>query len=183
MLRDYLAGRPACGWFPLFPWLGFALAGAAVGVVVSWHRSRWGAGHHYLYTALLLAAVLCIYAGRMAARLLPHPAGWLFWHNSGEYALIRAGIQLLALGGSFFICLPFRRDGFSLVRLLGRHSLPVYWVHLSLVYGVWLQPLKQRLAPWQALAGVALLTGMMALLALSIERWPDIRRRLPRLRG
>ncbi len=178
VLRDYLAGAPSRGCFPLFPWLCFALAGAAAGAVVSWHRSRWGKGHHYLYLALLLAAALSILAGRLAARSLSHPAGWLFWHNSGEYALIRTGIQLLFLGGSFFVCLPFRRDSFSAVRLLGRHSLPVYWVHLSLVYGVWLQPLKQRLSSWQALAGFAVLTGLMVSLALAIDHWPVIRARL-----
>lgn len=174
-LRDYFVGRPACGCFPLFPWLGFALAGAAVGLVIAWHRSRQDPRHHYLYLALGLAAALLILAGRLSAQHLPHPRSWLFWHNSGEYLLIRAGIQLLSLAGAYLVCLPLKRESFSVVRLLGRHSLPVYWVHLSLVYGVWLQPMKGRLGPWPALAGVALLTGLMALLALAIDKWPAIK--------
>jgi uncharacterized membrane protein len=178
-LRGYLVGRPSSGLFPLFPWLAFALAGASVGSIISWHRSRHNPRHHYLYLALALAAALLLVAGRLMAEHLNHPAGWLFWHNSGEYLLIRVGIQLLTLSGAYLLCLPFRSDSFSVVRLLGRHSLPVYWVHLSLVYGVWLQALKGRLGPWPALAGVALLTGLMALLALAIDRWKDIKLRLP----
>lgn len=177
-LRHYLTGIPACGWFPLFPWLGFSLAGAAAGSVIAWHRSRQNPRHHYLYLALGLAAALLIFAGRLSAQHLPHPRGWLFWHNSGEYLLIRVGIQLLSLAVAYLICLPLKREGWSVIRLLGRHSLPVYWVHLSLVYGIWLQPLKERLGPWTALAGVAILTGLMVLLALAIDRWKDIKPRL-----
>lgn len=184
-LRDYLAGRPASGIFPLFPWLGFSLAGAAAGSIISWHRSRQNPRHHYLYLALGLAAALLILAGRLSAQHLSHPRGWLFWHNSGEYLLIRIGIQMLSLAGAYLVCLPFNQKSFSVVRLLGRHSLPVYWVHLSLVYGVWLQPLKGRLGPWPALVGVAILTGLMVLLALAIDRWKDIKphlvpRRIPK---
>lgn len=174
-LRDYLMGRPSSGIFPLFPWLGFSLAGAAAGSVIAWHRSREDPRHHYLYIALGLAAALLITAGRLSAENLPHPRGWLFWHNSGEYLLIRTGIQMLSLAVAYLVCLPFSQKSFSVVRLLGRHSLPVYWVHLSLVYGVWLQPLKGRLGQWPALVGVALLTGLMALLSLAIDRWKDFK--------
>ncbi len=171
-------GRPASGVFPISPRLGFSLAGAAAGSVIAWHRSRQDLRHHYLYLALGLAAAFLIFAGRLASQHLAHPQGWLFWHNSGEYLLIRVGIQLLSLAGAYLICLPFRRKCFSLVRLLGRHSLPIYWVHLSLIYGVWMQPLKGRLGPWPSLIGVAVLTGLMVLLALAIDRWQEIKPRL-----
>jgi uncharacterized membrane protein len=177
-VRDYLGGRPAHGYFPLFPWLGLALAGAATGAVVAWYRSRARPKQHYLYIAYLLAGALLVAAGGLAADRLPHPAGWLFWHNSGEYLVIRIGIQLLALAAAFFVCLPFRSHSFSTVRLLGRHSLAVYWVHISLVYGVWLHFLKQRLTVWQSAAGVALLSGLMVLLALGIDRWPSLKSHL-----
>ena len=67
------------------------------------------------------------------------------------------------------------------LRQLGRTSLLVYWVHLEIIYGMFVMPwARERLNVPQALLGVAVLT--LALLGLSYLR-PELPRWWPRSRS
>ena len=72
------------------------------------------------------------------------------------------------------------------MRLLGRHSLLIYWVHITLVYGRPLYFLKLELDPWQSLLGVALLTAAMLGLAWLAENrrelWNAVKGKLSKQR-
>jgi uncharacterized membrane protein len=178
LLGEYLGRRFDYGYFPVFPWLAFALAGAAAGILISRYRQD-RAKSIYLHLGLAGLAWALIIGGNLWARQMPHVAGWSFWRNSPEYAFIRIGIQVLALAGSFVLCLFFRAQRFSFMRLLGRHSLLIYWVHITLVYGRPLFFLKLKLDPVRSVLGVAALTGLMLGLAWLVENWGAVRAKLP----
>src|SRR5205814_3748191 len=89
-----------------------------------------------------------------------------FWYTSPSYTALKAGVAALVLAAAYaFDKIP----GPSPLRQLGRTSLLVYWVHLEIVYGMWLAPGAQgRLTIEEATRGVVLL--MLAMLALSLLR-------------
>ncbi|MBI5805892.1 DUF1624 domain-containing protein [candidate division TA06 bacterium] len=183
LLGEYLGWRFDYGYFPVFPWLAFSYAGAAVGLLIAEYKQDRSKS---IYLSLGLAALAwaLIIGGNLWAKHSPHGAGWSFWRNSPEYAIIRIGIQVLVLSSSFVLCLFFKPQSFSLMRLLGRHSLLIYWVHITMVYGRPLFFLKLKLDPLQSVLGVVALTGMMLGLAWLAENWRelwnDIKGKLPK---
>jgi len=173
LLGEYLGRRFDYGYFPVFPWLAFAFGGAAAGLLTVRYKQDRSKSISLNLGLAVLAWVLII-GGNLWAKHAPHGAGWSFWRNSPEYTVIRIGIQTLVLAGSFILCLLFKPQSFSLMRLLGRHSLLIYWVHITLVYGRPLYFLKLKLDPWQSLLGVAGLTGLMLGLAWLVENWHEL---------
>jgi hypothetical protein len=73
---------------------------------------------------------------------------------------------------------PSRRGaGMDWMRLLGTNSLPVYWIHIELVYGRWFGYWKERLDLWQCLVGSLVLIVAMIALAEAWQRmnWGTLR--------
>jgi uncharacterized membrane protein len=164
-ILGYFSGRAPDARFPLLPWAGFAAAGAAAGVLLDAARRQ---GREGPCIALLSASgAAAIVAGFLIDRHFPqiYPRED-FWYTSPSYFLIKGGVVLLVLGVAF---LADRIPGPSPLRQLGRTSLLVYWVHLEIIYGMFVMPwARQRLDVPQALLGVALLT--LAMLCLSYLR-------------
>jgi uncharacterized membrane protein len=128
-------GTPQAWLFPIFPWTAFAFAGLAVGFILQseWTREREA-------TIFLTAGIvgLTLIA---ASRWLDHQPRQLYavydyWHTSPNFFLIRVGMLLLILTGSYAWCRwGAGQWGFSPLIQLGQASLLVYWVHLEFVYG------------------------------------------------
>ena len=155
---------PAPALFPMFPWLAYALLGAALG---RW----WRLAGAQVEAAVLLTAV----AGALLALCTSeaHPAlqGFMNAHSAALPPLrvaFRAGVvaSLLGLGFAF----PRGRLA-GLLGDLGRASLRIYWVHMLFAYGVLGSPLRARLgyAGWAGFAGLL----MAAMWALSRARLPE----------
>ncbi|MBX6312245.1 MAG: DUF1624 domain-containing protein, partial [Isosphaeraceae bacterium] len=116
------------GWFPMFPWLGFALLGVALETLRDparggfWLDVRPGA-----IVLTLGMAVWWIYPGAMATR-----AGYseLFYPPTPGFLLTATGVLLVLLP------LFERLSDSPIARLLqplGRCSLLIYMVHLALI--------------------------------------------------
>jgi uncharacterized membrane protein len=176
-ILGYFSGRPPDARFPLLPWAGFAAAGAAAGVLLDAARQKAleGRGIAFLPLAGALAVGAGVLVDRFGPRIYPRED---YWFTSPSYFLVKGGIVLLALG---FAYVASRIPGPSPLRQLGRTSLLVYWVHLEIIYGMFVIPwARQSLDVPQALVGVALLT--LAMLGLSylrtdvLPRWWQARR-------
>jgi uncharacterized membrane protein len=168
LVRNYLI--PGFGRFPFFPEAAYVPFGIAVGLVI--HR----AGELHIETAMRWLAftgfgLLC--GGEFFSN---QPYSLYeksdFWVNSPALIVIRTGVMALALTAAFL----WTQFGVApgLVRQLGTTSLLVYWVHVELVYGSWLETLKKRLTIGQAaLATVAVVLLMYALSAAKTKwvRW------------
>ena len=173
LLGEYLGRHFNYGYFPVFPWLAFAFSGAVIGLLTAEYKTDRNK-NAVLNLGLAGLAWVLIIEGNLWAKNITHPAGWSFWRNSPEYTFIRIGIQILVLSGSFMLCLLFKAQSFSFMRLLGRHSLLVYWVHITMVYGRPLFFLKLKLDPLQSGLGVLALTGLMLGLAWLAENWREL---------
>ena len=92
-----------------------------------------------------------------------------FWHTSPNFFLIRVGLLLLILAGSYAWCRwGAGQWGFSPLIQLGQASLLVYWVHIEFVYG------RFSILPKRACnirtASLGLLIIFLAMLALAFIR-------------
>jgi uncharacterized membrane protein len=128
-------GAPQAWLFPVFPWAAFAFAGLAVGFILQtpWTRAR----EARVFLSLGIAGVVLIELSRWldAAPRQLYP-DYDYWHTSPEFFLIRLGMLLLILTGTYAWCRwGLAQWGFSPLIQLGQASLLVYWVHIEFVYG------------------------------------------------
>jgi len=128
-------GTPQAWLFPVFPWTAFAFAGLAVGFILQspWTRAR----QDRVFLSLGIAGVVLIELSRwidaLPRQLYPV---YDYWHTSPEFFLIRLGMLLLILTGTYAWCRwGLAQWGFSPLIQLGQASLLVYWVHIEFVYG------------------------------------------------
>ena len=161
------------GLFPVFPWTGFAFAGLAVGFLL---QSQWArARETRIFFSLGGAGLVLIeFARWLDAQPRQFYAVYDYWHTSPSFFLIRVGMLLVILTGSYAWCRwgmeRFNKitRGFSPLILLGQASLLVYWVHLEFVYGrVSILP-KHRMGIAAASAGLVVIS--LAMLALAYLR-------------
>jgi uncharacterized membrane protein len=152
------------GWFPIFPWLGVALAGGLAGRLdILRERMRpW----------LALLGTGCMALGAAGWFLAPPKlvtrAGYseLFYPPSAQYLAIALGATLLALTGLERLS---RRYALSWLAMLGRASLLLYVVHVALIALVLDELFRdQPLPTFLILLGG--LAGTLWLLAWSAER-------------
>jgi uncharacterized membrane protein len=161
-------GTPQAGLFPIFPWAGFAFAGLAVGFILQseWIRSR----EAQVFFSLGAVGLVMIEVSRLL-----DASGWKiypvydYWHTSPEFFLVRVGMLMVILTGSYAWCRwGAGQWGFSPLIQLGQASLLVYWVHIEFVYGR-VSILAKRA---QSIGGasVGLLIIFLAMLALAFIR-------------
>jgi len=161
-------GTPQAWLFPIFPWAGFAFAGLAAGFLL---QTDWTRSHEaYAFLSFGAVGLVMIELSRWLDAQ-PHRvyAVYDYWHTSPEFFLIRLGMLLVILTGSYAWCRwGAAQWGFSPLIQLGQASLLVYWVHIEFVYG------KVSILPKRAqgIAGatVGLVIITLAMIALAYIR-------------
>jgi len=166
-------GVPQAGIFPVFPWTGFAFAGLAVGFILQSQWAREREARAFLAMGVL-GGVLIEFARWLDAQPRQIYAVQDYWRTSPSFFLIRVGMLLVILTGSYAWCrwgpMQWRAGlwGFSPLIQLGQASLLVYWVHIEFVYGrVSILP-KHRMGIGGASAGLLVIT--VAMLGLAYVR-------------
>jgi len=166
-------GVSQAGLFPVFPWTAFAFAGLAVGFILQspWARAQEARAFLVLGVA---GALLIEFARWLDAEPRQFYSVQDYWHTSPSFFLIRVGMLLVILTGSYAWCRwglgQWRAGlwGFSPLTLLGQASLLVYWVHIEFVYGrVSILP-KHRMGIGAASAGLLVIS--LAMLGLAYFR-------------
>ena len=160
-------GTPQAWLFPIFPWTAFAFAGLAAGFILGSEAAR--RREPAMFGFLGAAGVLLLEAGHWLD-VQPHQlyAVYDFWHTSPNFFLMRLGILLLILAGSYAWYRLGAGKRFSPLIQLGQASLLVYWVHIEFVYGR-LSILSKHSQTIKT-ASVGLLVIFLAMLALAFLR-------------
>jgi hypothetical protein len=161
-------GTPQAWLFPIFPWTAFAFAGLAVGFIL---QSDWSRGHEV--GAFIFLGVVGLVLIELSRRLDSQPHQlypvYDYWHTSPEFFLVRVGMLLMILTGSYAWCRwGAGQWGFSPLIQLGQASLLVYWVHIEFVYGRFSILAKHAQTIGGATMGLAIIT--LAMLALAYIR-------------
>jgi len=171
-LESYINGvhvydQPTPGLFPIFPWVGFAFAGLATGLVL---LSDWARRHEGATLALLALGGAALFQSARWLEALPIQLYAVpnFWLTSPNFFLMRVGLLLGILWGSFAWCRwGLGTKFFSPLIQLGNTSLLVYWVHLEFVYGRFSILPKHVQSIRGASLGLATITLAMLLLSLA----------------
>jgi hypothetical protein len=166
-------GAPQPWLFPIFPWTAFAFAGLAAGFIL---QSDWARERESLIFLLAGAAGLFLVELSRWLDARPHQfyAIYDYWHTSPNFFLIRVGMLMMILAGSYAWCrwvIGRRRAllwSFSPLIQLGQASLLVYWVHIELVYGRF-SILPKHIQSIRS-ASLGLLTIFLAMLLLAFLR-------------
>ncbi len=175
-LESYINGvhnlnQPQAWLFPIFPWVGFAFAGLAIGFVLFSDSTR----QHpvQIFVGAGIAGLLCFVLARWldSLRFLFYPV-YDFWHTSPSFFLMRIGILLMVLFASYAWCRwGLGQWGFSPIMQLGTTSLLVYWVHIEFVYGRVSILTKHGMRIGGASLGLAIIIIAMLLLSIARTRW------------
>ena len=174
LLQEYLVPGQARGHFPFFPWVAFIAFGLATGTIV---KSTGIDRFDRLMQWSVLAGGIMIFAGQYFSNLpysfYPHSN---FWTDSPALIVIRVGICLLIMAGSYLWTEYCAGGAWSWMQALGKNSLMVYWVHVMLVYGALVRPLKRTMDIPQAALATAIVTGMMVALTVLWLGWKERRK-------
>ena len=115
------------GWFPLLPWVCFP----ALGYLAGKNRDTLNKYSHYSLmggTGLFLGYLILYHFGLVHSNPMREGYTELFYPVSFSFILYTIG--LFALITFFMQC---NLKGFELIKLLGRFSLPIYFIHLFLI--------------------------------------------------
>lgn len=164
-------GKPVIGFFPIFPWAGFAFVGLATGFILLSERFR----RHQL-SFFVLSGVLGISVMYFSRWLTARP--WHiyevfdYWHTSPEFFLCRVGLLMAVLAVGYLWCKwgpgAWRYD--PLVQM-GKTSLLVYWVHIEFVYGKFSILPHRAQGVRMASFGLAVIFFSMLLLSIARTKW------------
>ena len=166
--------------FPIFPWSGYILFGAALGYLYAKRGSN--TSEHMWTRRLSFAGVLMIVLGvgmsKIPLNIYQYPESYT---PSPNLFMVRAGCVCLVLALMTYVT-HWINTPRRLTTALARESLTVYFVHICVLYGsIWNPGLRQiigqRLTLWECLAPVIVLVGSMFFLAWT---WNWCKRTLPR---
>lgn len=168
LLHEYLAPTTG-GRFPFFPTASYLPFGLAAGTIV---KRAPAERMERLMQWSVLAGIALVFTAQYFSNL-PYSiyAKSNFWTDNPTLILIRLGISLLILAGSFLWTEYCAGPGWSWMQTLGKNSLMVYWVHVMLVYGDIVKPLKRTLNIPQTVLAVLIVTGLMVALSVLWLRW------------
>jgi len=165
LLQEYLVPGAGRGRFPFFPWVAYLAFGLALGTMVK--RAPADRFDRLMQWCMLIGFGM-IFTGQYFSNL-PYSfyTNANFWLDSPALIVIRVGICMMIMAGAYLWTEYGAGMGWSWMQAMGKNSLMVYWVHVMMVYGSLVQPIKRTLSiPGSALATVLVTAMMVALSAL-----------------
>lgn len=169
LLREYLAAGSGRGHFPFFPcaaYIGFGIAAGTIVKCAAQERME-----RLMQWSVLIGFALVFGAQYFATIPYSIYTKSSFWADSPALILIRVGVSLLMMSGAYLWTQFGAGAGWSWMQTLGRNSLMVYWVHVMLVYGDIIKPLKRALSVPQVTLATVALTLLMVGLSLAWLWW------------
>ncbi|MES1165030.1 MAG: heparan-alpha-glucosaminide N-acetyltransferase domain-containing protein, partial [Verrucomicrobiota bacterium] len=185
-ISSYVGGQRPMSWFALFPWMGWPLAGVALGHF--WVRaSRTPRGQMWAFVATGVGGALLIVIVETIRKIDPHviryPSELVQQMGPGSFSY-RLGMNgIVAAIACGVVRLTGRR--FSVMRQFGLTSLLVYWIHIDLCYGLIAHRLGLygKLGMPAATLGLAVMVALMLGVSLARTRLWDPWRKAARARG
>jgi uncharacterized membrane protein len=180
-LEAYLRPVPGMTNFTFYPWIGFVMAGAVVGVLLD--AAQTPETDRRANIALGVAGAALAIAAYQASFQPPlHPRS-AFWTTSASFFFLRLGLMIAALALAWlWEQRPTAGRRWSPIQLLGRTSLFIYWVHVELVYGLISRPLHGAFSLTGAWAALGVFWLLMLWLGVQKERLADKFRKTQQLR-
>jgi len=168
LVQAYIAPGQGRGLFPFFPCAAYVAFGLAAGAIVK--RAAADRFDRLMQWSVLISFGLILggqYFSNIPYSLYTQSN---FWSDSPALILIRVGICLVMMAGAYLWTEYGAGVRWSWMQALGKNSLMVYWIHVMIVYGSVVHPIKRRLSiPQTTAATVALTLAMVAMSALWLQ--------------
>lgn len=181
LVRQYL--KPDAMFFSVFPWGAYLALGISAGSVMRIVPQEQYARMAEWFAILGIAIImLASYLSSIPYTLYPKSD---FWLDSPGLTFVKTGIVMITMGVAF-LWTRYLAGRWSWVSTLGQHSLPVYWVHIELVYGRWFGGWKENLSPFETTMMAAFIIALMVAMAQAKGKYdrgeyPGLKLRLARL--
>lgn len=164
-LSAYL--KPDTNAFTLFPWSAFICFGVAAGTILKLNpRDAISRTMQWWAIAGFGITMVADQFSSMPYSIYPKSD---FWLNSPGLTFIKLGV-VLVVATAGYLWTRLKLDGFSVFRLIGTHSLLVYWVHIELVYGRAFWFFKGSLSAGEAAVMGVVVILLMILMCFAWER-------------
>jgi len=174
LLREYLVPGFGRGRFPFFPCAAYLAFGLAGGMVVK--RAAEDRMDRLMQWCVLVGFALVFtsqYFASLPYSIYPKSD---FWTDNPTLVLIRTGVSLLMLAGAYLWTVFCSAGRWSWMDTLGKNSLMVYWVHVMIVYGGLIKPIKRKLDIPEAALATVVVTALMVVLSVGWLGWKARRR-------
>jgi uncharacterized membrane protein len=169
LLQDYLTPSVRAGRFPFFPCASYLAFGLAAGTIAK--RAAADRIDRLMQWSVLVGFAL-IFTGQYFSNVsYSIYTRSNFWTDSPALVVIRLGIAMLLAAGAYLWTEYCVGDGWSWMQTLGKNSLMVYWVHVMIVYGAAVRPIKRQLSIPQTVLATAVVTAMMVALSMAWFWW------------
>jgi uncharacterized membrane protein len=172
LLQEYLVPGPGRGRFPFFPWVAYIAFGQAIGTVVK--RAAAERFDRLMQWSMLIGFSMIFIAQYFSNIPYSVYTNANFWTDSPALIVIRVGICLMIMAGAYLWTEYCAGTGWSWMQAMGKNSLMVYWVHVMIVYGSLVRPMKRALSIPEGALAVAIVTLMMVVMS---ALWLDWKRR------
>ena len=169
LLQEYLVPGAGRGRFPFFPCVAYIAFGQAIGAMVK--RAAAERFDRLMQWSMLIGFSM-IFIGQYFSNI-PYSiyTNANFWTDSPALVVIRVGICLMIMAGAYLWTEYCAGKGWSWMQAMGKNSLMVYWVHVMIVYGALIQPIKRMLSIPQAALAVGIVTAMMVAMSALWLSW------------
>ena len=165
-VKDYFV--PSYAYFAFFPWAAFVPFGMSFGSILRLIRPEHL--NRFLEWSAIIGFGLIIggqYFGNIPYSLYVNSE---FWLDSPALVFVKLGVVLLLMAVAYLYHEYGLHGRFSWVKLVGTHSLLVYWVHTEIVYGRWFWMWKNNLDLRGVIAMSAVVIAMMLWLCYAWEK-------------
>jgi uncharacterized membrane protein len=160
--------------FPLFPWAGYVIAGGVLGSYLAKHPNIFKSIKFSFWLAGFGAAfiILALIGTRIEILLYGHS---YFWTTSPNLTFYRLGIVLILNSVVSIVALKVQSIPRIFI-LIGRNTLLIYIVHLTILYGSAWNPglisiLDKSLNVWNTIGVVLLMLTAMTFMVMIIHRF------------
>jgi uncharacterized membrane protein len=169
LVREYLVPLTGRGQFAFFPCASYLGFGLAAGVIVK--RAPEDRFERLMLWCGLGGLVLVYAAQYLANSPYSIYSQTNFWADNPTLILIRVGIAMAIMAGAYVWTEHCAAPRWSWMQCLGKNSLMVYWVHVMMVYGSAVKPIKRSLSIPGSAAATVLVTALMLALSIAWLRW------------
>jgi len=169
LVHEYLAPGFGRGRFPFFPCASYLAYGLAAGVLVK--RIAAERMDRLMQWSVLVGFGMVFIVQYFANLPFSLYSKSNFWTDSPALIWMRTGICLLMMAGAYLWTEYGARKAWSWMETLGKNSLMVYWVHVMLVYGGVVKPIKRKLDIPQVFLATMVVTALMVALSVAWLRW------------
>lgn len=159
--------------FPFFPWLAYLLGGSVLGNYLA-HRKGVQRTQKFGITILIIGIILFSASFLLDSLQYYAMVDYSNWLLHYSVFLNRIGFVLMLASGLAFFASKLKSLP-EVVKILGRHTLVIYVIHLIILYGSVLsigfyQRVGETLNTFQSILAAIIMIAVMTIMAFGLEK-------------